>query len=175
MINTTILNELGRFANLLETDLRRELPRLRASYEGHSFYVVGLYTTPLCEYFAPVGNSEEALSDEQWRWVPGEWSCRLDSLDGMESSNDALASLLESVSEDDEMAFLEGELKDVVFGVLGGLRDEGVFNSFGDPSRLLINVVTPDDDDESWISDAMRLNAEEVWKPMATHLQRADS
>jgi hypothetical protein len=171
MIDVQTRAQLERFAATLEADLRREFPRLREQYDDHHFYVVGLYTTPLYEYFAPVGNSEEALTEEQLRWVPGEWQCRLDSLLGMDASNDVLSSLLAMIPDADELAFLEGELKDLVFSVLSGLRDQGVLDAFGDRGSLLINVVTPDDEEESWIADAMRLNQPEVWEPMAEHLR----
>src|SRR5262245_60451122 len=66
-----LIDQLTQFKDVAKADLRKGFPALRALYPRQRFYVLGLYSSALFGYIAPVGNSEEALADEEARWSPG--------------------------------------------------------------------------------------------------------
>lgn len=166
-INTEKLSgQLAQFKDIARGELRQGFQALRELYPGHRFYVLGLYTTPLYAYIAPVGNSEETLFDEESRWNPGDWECRLPGLDQMEASNKALNEVHALIPQNDQLQFIQGVMKDCFFSLLKELQKEGVFVAFGREADLLLNVVTPDDSTASWLADAKRLNDRTVWERM---------
>jgi hypothetical protein len=165
--------QVARFQELAKADLRKAFHALRAFYSGERFYVLGLCAPPLLEYIAPVGNSEESLADEEARWNPGDWACHLPDLDVLRASTGFLQQFQPLILEDDNDQFdVLGALKDCLFATLAELRDEGVFDAFGNRSSLLLNVVTPDDTPDSWLADAKRLNGPKVWGRMEAHFRQ---
>jgi hypothetical protein len=168
-----LVDKLTDFKDVAKADLRKGFPVLRTLYPGERFYVLGLSRSALFGYITPVGNTEEVLADEEARWNPGDWECRLPGLDGMQTSIQALEELQLLLLDSDEEQFdgVARALQDCLFALLAELREEGAFDAFGDRSELLLNVVTPDDTYVNWLADAKRLNGRNIWGRMEAHLR----
>jgi hypothetical protein len=165
-----------RLRALITDEARTSFQAVRVAHLDERFYAFGLLTDGEMSFIAPVSNSEEALlrksngyAKTPFRWSPTAWEYRHGNSDVSQEIQEILAEALDSYNDaatEEEFEAEADERYDRIISiceqVLRQLDDEGLFGVGSARNSVLVNIFFLDQNDESTVELAERLNPPEA-------------